>query len=529
MRILISNLLLLLLAAHVQGDVKLPAIFSDNMVLQADIKVPVWGWANPGESVTVTVAGQTVTAKADEKGKWNAVLAPMQPAENLTLTAKGASGTATAGNVLVGEVWLASGQSNMARAKGTDDKQMGAVTPVAADPQLRLFIAREQRLSAEPLEDLLPNSAVKGGGWVLADEKTVQNFSAAGYYFGRDLRAATKRPVGIIQSAIGGVPAQTFVSRAVMSADPELKPLLEASEQQYEKLQQSVRDYDKNEAVILQQYEADLAKAQKDGTKPPAKRTRPKAELGMGMSTIAYNSQIAPLIPYAIKGVIWYQGESNGARDYRALFTALIQSWRKEWGQGDFPFLFVQITYQDAKFREIQQEITRTVPNTAMVVISELGMRGDPAHPHQKEPVGARLALAARALTYGEKIEYSGPVFKSVKFEGPKAIVSFSHVGGGLVARDGILKGFQLAGSDKKFAVAKAEIVGDTVVVTSDGVSGPVAVRYGFLERPTKEEVIANGCRDETFAASRYCPAPWLMNKAGLTAPPFRSDDWPVR
>ncbi|MEI6339756.1 MAG: sialate O-acetylesterase [Verrucomicrobiota bacterium] len=477
------------------GGLRLPAIFSDNMVLQAGVPVPVWGWAAPGESVTISVAGQSVTAKADAQGKWKAMLAPLQVADNLTFTAKGASATWTAANVLVGEVWLASGQSNMAMPKSHDDRLAGVTTPAPENRQLRLFMIRQLKESDVPLEDLFISDKERRGRWMIADAKTVPDFSAAGYYFGRDLQAALNRPVGVIQTAIGGVPAQTYVNRAVLSADPELKVFVERSEKQWQETQQRAADFVKNEPALLKHYEADAAKAVAEGKKPPTKPMRPKVEMNPAWAGLAYNSRIAPIIPYAIKGVVWYQGESNSAGEYRPLFPALIQSWRKEWGQRDFPFLFVQITYQDGKFREVQQQITKTVPNTGMAVISDMGMRGDPAHPHDKAPVGARLALAARALAYGEKTEGSGPVYESVKFAGPKAIVSFSHVGGGLVARHGTLKGFQLAGADKKFAVAKAEIVGDTVEVTSDQVPAPVAVRYGFLDRPTNEEVIANGCR----------------------------------
>jgi sialate O-acetylesterase len=230
-----------------------------------------------------------------------------------------------------------------------------------------------------------------------------------------------------------------------------------------------------------------------------------------------------------MKGVIWYQGESNDAKEYPKLFTTMLKEWRREWGQGDFPFLSVQITYHDPFFREVQEQLTRTIPNSGMVVISDHGRIGD-SHPLAKEPVGERLALAARAMAYGEKIEYSGPVYESVKFEGSKAIVKFSHLGGGLVAREDTLKGFQLAGPDKQFQVAEAKIVGDTVVVTCDKVSNPIAIRYGFLDRPiTKEICEANGCVNDNFGAGKYCPGGYLANKAGLTAAPFRSDDWPKK
>ncbi len=511
-------------AGEAPAGLRLPAIFSDHMVLQRDMAAPVWGWAPADEEVTVSIAGQSASAKAGADGKWKVSLKPLAAADSTELVVKGKDKTITIKDVAVGEVWFASGQSNMARVLGKDDELRGKKAAIDEDPQLRLFIVKEARLSDTPLDDLHAND--RGGGWVIANARTAQGFSAVGYYFGRDLRALTKRPVGVIAAAIGGVPAQTFVSREVLTGNLELKPLLESSEKSHEAMKQKAAEYAKGEAELLKQYEVDAEQAKKDGKKPPTKPVRPKVEFNPGSATIAYNSMVAPIVSYGIKGVLWYQGESNNAKDYRTLFPALIGSWRKEWGQGDSPFLFVQITYQEAAFREVQQRVAQTVPNVAMVVISDMGMKGDPAHPPDKEPTAARLLLAARALAYGEKVEYSGPVYDAVKFDGPKAIVSFTHVGGGLVAREGGLKGFQLAGSDKTFVNAKAEIVGDTVVVTCDQVPSPVAVRYGFLSKATEDQVNATGGRCDTFAAGKYCPSPSLANKAGLIASPFRTDDW---
>lgn len=520
-------LMFIMLAASAQAELKLPVIFSDHMVLQCDMAAPVWGWAAAGEEVTVSIGGQSASATAGADGKWKVSLKPLAAADSTELVVKGKDKTLTVKDVAVGEVWFASGQSNMARVVAKDDELRKEKATINEDPGLRLFIVKEARLSETPLDDL--RAIERAGGWVIANSRTAQGFSAVGYYFGRDLRTATKRPVGMIAAAIGGVPAQTFVSREVLTGNPDLKPLLEASEKSYELMKQKAAEYEKVEAELLKKYEIEAEQAKKEGKTPPKKPVRPRVDLNPGASTIAYNSMVAPIVSYGMKGVIWYQGESNNAQSYRTLFPALIQSWRKEWGQGDFPFLFVQITYQDAAFREVQQQVTQTLPNTAMVVISDLGMTGDPAHPPGKEPVGTRLALVARAMAYSEKVEYSGPVYESVKFDGPKAVVSFKHLGGGLVAGEGGLKGFQVAGEDKKFVSAQAEIVGDTVVVTSDKVPAPVAVRYGFLTRATDEDVVAIGGRNDTFGAAKYCPSPSLANKAGLIAGPFRSDDWPLR
>lgn len=514
-------------SAPASPGLRLPVLFSDNMALQHGVAVPVWGWAQPGEEVTVSIGEQSVRTQTGPDSKWKVVLKPLQPGEGLTLIARGRTSTVEAKNVAVGEVWIAAGQSNMAMAQG-NKTLIASKTPVTEDRQLRLFITKEVRFSEEPLDDL-GRDEHRFGRWMIADVKTVPGFSAVGYYFGRDLRAATKRPVGIIQCAIGGIPAQSFISRKVLSANAELKPLVEESEKQHQMFNQRAATYDQNLAAILKQYEADVEQARKTGSKPPEKPTRPKTDINPAWAGVMYNTRVAPVIPYAMKGVIWYQGESNDVKNYRALFTTMLNEWRREWGQGDFPFLFVQITYQSAYFREVQDQIAKTVPNTAMVVISDHGRRGD-SHPVNKEPVGERLALAARSLAYGEKIEASGPVYESVKFEGAKAIVSFSHLGGGLVAREDTLKGFQLAGADKTFYTAEATIVGDTVVVTCNKVTTPVAIRYGFLDRPiTKELCEANGCVNDNFGPPRYCPGGYLVNRAGLTAAPFRSDSWPAK
>ena len=222
--------------------------------------------------------------------------------------------------------------------------------------------------------------------------------------------------------------------------------------------------------------------------------------------TVLFNGMIAPLVPYAIKGVIWYQGEGNAgqSQEYRTLFPRLIADWREKWGQGDFPFLFVQVApFQNLPpgIREAQLLSWQKTPNTAMVVTTDVGDATD-IHPRQKEPVGARLALAARALAYGEKIEYSGPVFDALNIDGGRAVLRFKHLGSGLLAKDGELKGFTIAGADKTFVAAKADIQGDTVVVSSAEVRTPVAVRYGWANVPDVN----------------------LFNKEGLPASPFRTD-----
>jgi sialate O-acetylesterase len=429
--------------------VKPHGLFTEGMVLQQGTKVPVWGAAVVGEKVTVRIQGQEVTAAADQSGKWIVWLKPLKAGGPFELSIQG-SNTIQLRDVFVGEVWVCSGQSNMEwpLSRTRDAKKAIAAS---ANPNIRLFKAPKTPMQT-PQTEL---STAKGAPvWTACDPKTVESFSAVGYYFGRDLQKARGVPVGLIQSAWGGTAAERWTSRAAMDANPELSNL---------------------------------------------------------KGNDLYNGMIAPLMPYAIKGVIWYQGESNAgrAKQYFTLFSTMIQQWRQDWKQGDFSFLFVQLAPYDqvkqadswAELREAQLFTALRVPHTAQVVITDYGDAKD-IHPQDKEPVGARLALAARAMTYGEKIVWSGPVYSGMKTDGNKAVLTFDHTGSGLEAKGGPLKGFTLAGADMKFVEAEAVIKGNTVVVSSSSVDRPVAVRYGWANNP-----VVN-----------------LFNREGLPATPFRTD-----
>lgn len=436
-------LLFFCLVRPAAADVTLPEVISDHMVLQAELAAPIFGSAAPGEPVTVEFNGQKKTATADKDGKWLVKLDPLKPGGPFELKVSGKNAL-TVKNVLVGEVWLASGQSNMRfpLSNATDGKEAIAAS---ANPQIRYH---------------------RGAGkWMECGPKTAGGFSAVAYHFAVDLQQQRKVPIGIIENAVNGAVGQAFISPAALEADKELTALLKA-------------------------------------------HGEPSSDI--------FKSSFVPIIPYGIRGALWYQGEGN--RDYpvtyRRLLTALIADWRKQWGQGDFPFLIVQLAnYQerrsdpwegkDCALREAQLKVAQAVPKTALVVTIDLGIAKDVHYPNKK-PVGQRLALAARAIAYGEKIEYSGPIFESVKFDGAKAIVSFSHRGGGLVARGGKLTGFLLCGDDKKFVRADAVVDGDKVIVTSDKVAKPIAVRYAWERNPE--------CN--------------LANKEGLPAAPFRSDEF---
>jgi sialate O-acetylesterase len=509
-----------LAASPARADVKPHALFSDGMVLQRGTKCPIWGKADPGEQVRVQFAGTTanaaaassVSVNADNDGKWQIHL-PM-PAEmaggpyELTIQGKN---TITLKNVYVGEVWICSGQSNMEwplrRAHNAEEAIKNA-----ANARIRLFTV-PKNTSDKPLKGFKGDPK-----WQECNSDTVENFSAVGYFFGRDLQKALDVPVGLIHTSWGGTVAEAWTTRAALENKAELKSLVE----QYDNGRPSAQaNYEK----AMKKYEADLvkhkaavAKAKEEGKPPPRAPRRPvEPDKNPNRPCVLYNAMIHPLQPFAIKGAIWYQGESNANRayQYRTLFPAMIQSWRATWKQGEFPFLFVQLAPympivsepQDSAWAELREAQLRTslhCKNTGMAVITDVGDPKD-IHPTRKAPVGGRLALAARALAYGQNIEYSGPVYEKMTVKDGKAVLHFTHAGKGLEAKDGPLHGFTLAGTDRKFHNAKAEIQGDTVLVWCDQVTEPVAVRYGWAN----------------------CPVVNLWNKDGLPASPFRTDDFP--
>jgi sialate O-acetylesterase len=495
-------------AFSARADVKLPSFFSDHMVLQQRMKIPVWGWASPGESVTVGLAADTERTTADATGKWRVNLAPLHASETpLTLTVTGKNKIAIS-DVLIGEVWLCSGQSNMERQLRPWPGQplidnWEKERDEANHPLIRQFHVGTARID-EPATNV-------NGKWEVCSPATVPGFTAVGYFFARDLQQVIKVPIGIINSTVGGTPAEAWTARAVQADDPELRGAVTRFDRSVEAFPSQLEQYKQAEPDLLKKHEEAVAAAKLAGKpepRPPAPPRDPRQTTWAPGSL--YNGMIAPLMPYAIRGVVWYQGESNNnnASAYQKLFPAMIADWRKGWGEGDFPFLYVQIAPFPGMgpfIREAQLLTLKTAPNTAMVVTTDAGFR-DNIHPPHKQPVGARLALAARALAYGEKIEYSGPLFDSVKFSGNQAILSFAHLGGGLVSKDGDLKGFEIASADKKFVSAKAIISGDNVLVSSDQLTQPVYVRYGWANFPEVN----------------------LFNRAGLPASPFRTDAGPL-
>jgi sialate O-acetylesterase len=511
MKITIHPLLLLCLLGSFTANAEVvpSALFGDNAVLQQGRKVPVWGTASEGEIVSVSFAGQKAETMT-KNGKWMVWLDPMKAdATPRSMTITGDSNTATSTNILVGEVWVCSGQSNMERKLPELVNKTNAVlsqkwkqdAAAANYPEIRHFTV-PRTTATNPVTTLVSQ-------WDICSPQTVTNFTAVGYYFGRDLNRDLNVPVGLIHSSWGGTPAEAWTRNGVLATNPIFTPILDRLTNAVATYATRLSKFQADEPKLLVDYTNACAEADAQGRPTPLRPTPPpNPSEDPHSSSILFNGMINPLLPYAIRGVIWYQGESNSARakEYHDIFPAMIGDWRAQWRQGDFPFLFVQIApfkRMVPEIREAQLMTLGKVPNIAMAVTTDVGDFHD-IHPILKEPVGERLALAARALAYGELLEYSGPLYKSAQTNGNSITISFDHAGMGLISKGGPLKGFVLSCSDKNFVPAKAEIQGATLVVTAPGVSNPVAVRYAWENVPDVN----------------------LYNQAGLPASPFRTDDW---
>jgi sialate O-acetylesterase len=531
-----------------QADVRLPAIFGDHMVLQQEARVSVWGTADASEKVTVTVGDHTATTTAGTNGQWRVDLAPFPNGMAATMMTVAGKNTLTFQDVLIGDVWVCSGQSNMEYAmQGASNAKVEI--PQANDPQLRLFKVTP-KLSLDPLTEL-------GGSWQLCTPDTVKGFTAVGYFFGRELRSTQNRPIGLIGTYWGGSTAQAWTSLSGLQKAPPFTRHLNIYKTNADNFAKQSDHYDDKVAAYkdaLQKWTdagnkkladawlLNLRKAQREHQPNPIPNFPPKPQEpplpGGDQKAPAnlFNGMIAPLIPYAIKGVAWYQGEYNtdDPMEYYTLFPRLITDWREKWGQGDFPFLFVQlpslyvmgspdftrsITNDHWDLLREAQEQTLALPNTGMAVALDVG---GGLHPPDKIDVGQRLALVARHNVYGEKIAYSGPMFQTAKTVGNQMTISFTQVNSGLTIGTSPfpdpkgshalqptdkLAGFIIAGADKKWVEADAQIQGDTVVVSSPQVTDPVAVRYGW----------GSGLYDAECN---------LYNKEGLPASSFRTDDW---
>lgn len=491
--------LVLLCVPSAQADVSLPALFGDGAVLQRDTPLPVWGKAAPGEVVTATMNGAKQSTIAGADGKWRVTLPPLPVGGPYTLTVSG-NNTLTRTGLLSGDVYVCSGQSNMELSLQRA-KTGAAAVAASADPKLHLFKIG-YAYPTTPADDVKAS-------WRAASPESTGGFSAVAYFFGRAIRKAEGDvPVGLIGAYVGGTPGQGWTREEALTADPDLK-------------RRYVDTYPAEQAAhdkAMADYTVALAKAKAEGNKEPLK------PYGFWRYSSLYNGMIAPIVGFPIKGVVWYQAESN-ARDpagYRTLLPTMIRDWRAQWKSSTLPFLLVQLPpfgtsagdgLAWAEIRETQARTAAILPNVAFVVTTDIGTQHD-IHPTDKEPVGERLALAARKLIYGESsLVASGPTFRSLKITGNEALVTFENAGEGLEARSGLssgnpvsadtLSGFTIAGADGRFVPAVAKIVGkDRVSVSSPDVPAPKSVRYGFVNFP-----IVN-----------------LWNRNGLPAAPFRTD-----
>ena len=453
------------IACGVHAGHRLGAPFTDNMVLQRDTRVPVWGWAAPNEQVSLQGSwGERASVVADAQGAWLVKMPTCAPGGPFSLVICGASETTTLENVMVGEVWFCSGQSNMEKPIGNQPGQVPCLDherelASANYPAIRLYKVPKSKKDA-------PEKTCTAT-WQICTSQTVDRFSACGYFFGRTLHKELGVPVGLIDATWGGTAVELWTSE---------------------------------KALLSEQAMAERIK--RNPQAPP--------------HSLLFNGMVAPMVPYALRGVIWYQGEANVPRayQYRRSFPLMIEDWRAQWQQGDFPFLFAQIApfkpYDNragssAELRDAQLFTLRSVKNTGMAVTTDITDNLNDIHPPNKQEVGRRLALWAMVLAYGGTAECSGPLYREMRIEGDKIRLMFDHAAGKLDARGGPLREFTIAGADTNFVPADAVIDGETVVVSAKGVSKPVAVRCGW----------------------NNAPQPNLFNKAGLPASPFRTDNWP--
>jgi len=493
------------------STIKLPALFCDNMILQQNTNAPVWGKAAPGAKISVSIGKRTAKTVADKNGKWLARLKTPKAGGPYTLTLSDGGKPVILKNVAVGEVWVCSGQSNMQwTVRSSNDAE--EETKNANYPNIRLFSVK-RKTSQNPLDDV-------GGKWTSCSPTSVLHFSAVGYFFGRHLHKNLNVPVGLINSSWGGTRAEAWTSTEMLKSDKELSPIVTAWDKWFaEDYAAACKKYEEKIAghkLRLAQWKKDKAEGKKVTKTAPRRPRHPYGPTSQHHPANLYNAMIAPLIPYAIQGAIWYQGESNAGRSYqyRKLFKAMITDWRNRWGRGDFPFLTVQLanfrSRSDkptasawAELREAQL-MSLELPNTGLAVIIDIGAAND-IHPRNKQDVGKRLALWALGNTYDKNIVFSGPLYSGMQKEGSKIRVRFKHTGSGLVARGDKLAAFSIAGKDMKFVWADTKIDGNTVLVWSDKIKNPAAVRYGWQNNPP--------CN--------------LYNKEGLPASPFRTDSWP--
>jgi sialate O-acetylesterase len=505
-------------AVSARADVKLPVIFGDHMVLQRDQKVPVWGTADEGEKVTVEFAGQKVNATAKD-GKWSVTLAPLKASSTGAKFTVAGKNKVELDDVLVGEVWFCSGQSNM-EFTVSGDKGGKEVIAAANNPRIRHF-------KVPHVTDVTPQTEVKTtGGWQATTPATVGGFTAVGYFFAVDIQKQLDVPVGLIGCNWGGTRIEPWIPPAGFQAVPALKAdfsdklsTFPAKSPVMAPYSQPVLDPDGKPTIDAKTGKPMTVQVVDEKGKPKLKPVldaegKPVMTANSGSPMAIYNAMVHPIIPYAMRGALWYQGESNNGEGmlYFEKMKALIGGWRSLWQEGDFPFYFVQLApYHYNKPENLPaiweaQTAALSVPETGMAVTTDVATIGN-IHPPDKQTVAQRLALWALAKTYKKsEASFASPLFDTVKIQGDKVRITFKNAEGGLKARDGqALTWFTIAGEDKKFVDAKAEIAdGNSVVVSASGVDKPAAVRFGWNE----------------------LAEPNLANAAGLPASPFRTDKW---
>ena len=497
----LKNLFLFLIFVNIQlinAQVKLPALVSDHMVLQQNAKVNLWGWASPNEKITIQPGWQNdaIQIIANPDGNWKVPVDTPQGSQKPYSIIITASNRIELNNILIGEVWICSGQSNMYFPVGKEEKtwKTGVVNyqeeiKNANYPAIRLFTVLTNA-SPKPLDDV-------SGSWAACSPNTIKNFSAVAYFFGRDLYQKLGVPIGLISTSWGGTKAEAWTPQNVLESNTDFLTILEEDAKNEKIYQEKLETY-----YLNLRNEQSAANVLKEEIKKPKKEAN-KA------SYVLYNAMLHPIVNYTMKGVIWYQGESNSgkAKLYQTLFPAMVKSWRDDWKQGDFPFYYVQITPhkgQTPEIREAQLLSLKTIANSGMVVTTDVGNATN-IHPEDKQTVGHRLALIARAKIYGEnKLVYSGPIYSHLKIKKKRIQLFFDNVDSGFKKPAENLKEFEIAGEDKIFYRANASIDGKTVIVSSEKVKNPVAVRFAW----------------------KPIPEPNLFNAENLPASPFRTDDW---
>jgi sialate O-acetylesterase len=496
---LLIVLMLILASPTCFAEIRTSAVFGDSMVLQRSKPIHVWGWTDPDSSVEVSLAGRSETVKSDAEGRFDAKLPAMKAGGPHRMTISSGDQSLAYKDVLIGEVWVCSGQSNMQWAvEQANDADLESLA--ANFPNIRL-ITVPRIGTQEPQETF-------DGKWEACTPESVKQFSAVGFFFGRQLHQTLDVPIGLIDNAWGGSAAEAWVRRDLLKSSGTYDDLLA-------KWRETESTYDHEAAMA--KFNAKLAEWKKSGEgRKPAMPRNPL--VNQHRPANLYNGVLYPVIGYTIRGVVWYQGETNAGRayQYRDLFPLMIQSWRDEWGQDDFAFYWVQLAdylaevsepgdSSWAELREAQTMTLSSLPNTGEAVILDLGEASD-IHPKNKQDVGKRLARWALAKDYGYEIPYQSPTYKSMTAKAGKIVLEFDHVGGGLDTFDvAVPIGFTIAAADKKFVNAEAKITGKTTIeVSAKSIAEPVAVRYAWANNPV--------CN--------------VQSKEGLPMTPFRTDDW---